>query len=257
MQKLIFILGSAFCLTAFLPNNTYANNGPKIKLSTLKAKKNNKTSTFSLNTNEPQKKKTRVKSSRESIEKLTALTKNIPQRPSRQEVMEKEIAKKDELVVKMSLEAYEKYEESKEIIKTYTKLQEKYANRMQVDARELTNLSLLEEMDNWYGTPYRLGGSNKRGVDCSAFTRALVNDVFKIELPRTAREQYAKVEKIKKSELVEGDLVFFNTRGGVSHVGLYLGNNKFIHSSSSRGVAISDLDEDYWSARYVGAGKFF
>lgn len=260
MQKMIFMLVSSFCLTAFLPIETIANNGPKIKLPLKKYKSDNKKNTVTLKTNDPKKsvKKVAAGSKKTSSNtKLTELTKNLPQRPSQQEVMREDISKRDEIVVKMSIEAYEKFEESKDMVRTYTALQHKYAKLMDVEVNELKNIPLLEKMDYWYGTPYRMGGTTKRGVDCSAFTRAMVDEVFKVQLPRTAREQYATVEKIKKSQLEEGDLVFFNTRGGISHVGIYLGNNKFVHSASSRGVMISDLDENYWSARYVGAGKLF
>jgi lipoprotein Spr len=74
-------------------------------------------------------------------------------------------------------------------------------------------------------------------------------------LPRTAREQYATFNRISKDDLKEGDLVFFNTTGGVSHVGMYLQNGKFIHSSTTNGVAISSLDEAYWKARFIGARR--
>jgi lipoprotein Spr len=74
-------------------------------------------------------------------------------------------------------------------------------------------------------------------------------------LPRTAREQYKASERISRTELKEGDLVFFNTRGGVSHVGIYLQNNKFIHASVSNGVVVSDMFDAYYLKRYVGAGR--
>jgi lipoprotein Spr len=110
-------------------------------------------------------------------------------------------------------------------------------------------------MEEWYSTKYKYGGSSKSGIDCSAFTSNLLSSVYGITLPRTAREQYRSSQHIKKAELHEGDLVFFNTRRGVSHVGVYLANNKFIHASSSNGVMISDLEEEYFSRRYIGAGR--
>jgi cell wall-associated NlpC family hydrolase len=77
-----------------------------------------------------------------------------------------------------------------------------------------------------------------------------------LSISRTCREQYADTRRIKKSQLQEGDLVFFKTRGkSISHVGIYLRNNKFIHASTSSGVMISDLNEDYFDARYAGAGR--
>ena len=75
----------------------------------------------------------------------------------------------------------------------------------------------------------------------------LITTAFGLNLPRTSREQYAASQRVDKEDLREGDLVFFNTSGGVSHVGVYLINNKFVHASTSSGVMISDLNEDYYS----------
>jgi lipoprotein Spr len=80
--------------------------------------------------------------------------------------------------------------------------------------------------------------------------------VYGIALPRVSRDQYRISRKISTTELQEGDLVFFNTKGsGVSHVGVYLGNNKFMHASVSRGVMVSDLFEPYYLQRFYGAGR--
>ena len=114
---------------------------------------------------------------------------------------------------------------------------------------------MLESVDEWYGTRYRLGGTTKSGIDCSAFVQACFLAAFGITLPRTAREQYKATKRISRTELKEGDLVFFNTRGGVSHVGIYLQNNKFIHASTSQGVVVSDMFDAYYLKRYVGAGR--
>ena len=78
-----------------------------------------------------------------------------------------------------------------------------------------------------------LGGTTKKGIDCSALTSSLLLAVYGFDIPRTARQQYDATEHIDKDELKEGDLVFFNTHGGVSHVGVYLENDYFVHASSS------------------------
>src|SRR5690606_2971673 len=106
-------------------------------------------------------------------------------------------------------------------------LQIKYAMMIDVDIESLKNLSLLNFIEDWFGTRYKYGGETKRGIDCSALTGGLLMAVYGFAVPRTARQQYEVSEKIKKEELKEGDLVFFNTTGGVSHVGLYLGNDYF------------------------------
>ncbi len=134
-------------------------------------------------------------------------------------------------------------------------LQIKYAALLNIVPVLLSNSTLLRSIDYWYGTRYRYGGTGKRGIDCSAFTMKLFESAFETDLPRTARQQYYSSKRIPVSELTEGDLVFFNTRGGVSHVGVYLKNNKFVHSSVGRGVCISDLAETYYKSRYIGAGR--
>src|SRR5215218_5931046 len=99
-----------------------------------------------------------------------------------------------------------------------------------------------------------MGGTTKTRIDCSALMQIFFTALYGVALPRTAREQFNLSRKISRTELREGDLVFFNTTGGISHVGMYLQNNKFIHASSS-GVAISDLFDDYWMRRFRGVGR--
>jgi hypothetical protein len=134
-------------------------------------------------------------------------------------------------------------------------LQFKYAQLLNRDVESLTNFSLFSFIDKWWGTRYRYGGTGKSGIDCSAFTGLLMTSVFSIAMPRTAREQYAVCEKLKENEMLEGDLVFFNTRGGVSHVGVYLGEGYFVHSSCSNGVTISSLDDAYYRKRFIAGGR--
>lgn len=141
-------------------------------------------------------------------------------------------------------------------VENASSIQLKYAVLMNTEVESLPNKELLENVDEWYGVRYRSGGNNKTGVDCSGFTVAVYLAVYGIALPRVSRDQYRISRKISTTELQEGDLVFFNTRGsGVSHVGVYLGNNKFIHASVSRGVMVSGLFEPYYLQRYMGAGR--
>lgn len=140
-------------------------------------------------------------------------------------------------------------------IEKFSGLQFKYAMLLGVDVEALKNITLFGFIENWIGTRYRLGGKTKRGIDCSALTGSLLMAVYGFALPRTAREQYKATEHIKKDELKEGDLVFFNTHGGVSHVGLYLENNYFVHASSSQGVTISNLDDTYYAKRFICGGR--
>ncbi|MEN9549218.1 MAG: hypothetical protein RIR12_1809 [Bacteroidota bacterium] len=135
-------------------------------------------------------------------------------------------------------------------------VQLKYAGLMKTGVENLPSKSLLETVDQWYGVKYRTGGNTKSGVDCSGFTCAVYASLYGYALPRVSKEQYRISRKLSIPELQEGDLVFFSMHGrGVSHVGVYLGNNKFIHASVSRGVMVNDLSETYYRVRYYGAGR--
>ena len=142
-------------------------------------------------------------------------------------------------------------------IEALSALRFKYAILLDAAVEDLSDAKLLEFMDEWYGTRYRLGGTDKSGIDCSAFAQLFISSVYGLSISRTCREQYADTRRIKRSRLQEGDLVFFKIRGKtVSHVGVYLRNNKFIHASTSGGIMISDLNEDYFEKRFAGAGRF-
>lgn len=134
-------------------------------------------------------------------------------------------------------------------------LQLKYALLLDASPESLKNEYLLKMVDEWWGTRYSLGGTTKDGVDCSGFTQIIIGNLYNVQLPRTSQEQYRKCEKINDEELREGDLVFFTTGRSISHVGVYLMNNKFVHASTSQGVMISDLNDSYWSNKYKGGGR--
>lgn len=139
-------------------------------------------------------------------------------------------------------------------IENANSLQLKYALLLDVEVEQALNLNLFKIIDEWMGVKYRLGGTTKEGIDCSALMQILFASLYGITLPRTAREQFDFSRRISRAELKEGDLIFFNTIGGVSHVGMYLQNNKFVHASTS-GVTISDLYDDYWMKHFIGAGR--
>lgn len=116
--------------------------------------------------------------------------------------------------------------------------------------------SLYKDARTYLGVPYKYGGASRSGIDCSAFTQI----VFKgngTSIPRTTGQQYNVGQAVAKSNLQQGDLVFFNTSGrGVSHVGIYVGSNNFIHASTSQGVMVSSINDPYyWGSRYVGAKR--
>ncbi len=140
-------------------------------------------------------------------------------------------------------------------IEECSQLQFKYALLMNVEVETISNVALYNYIEDWYGTRYRYGGTSKKGVDCSWFAGTLMTDVFGFNMPRTARAQYEICEKIVKENLLEGDMVFFNTRGGVSHVGVYLGNGYFVHSGTSNGVTISSLEDNYYKSKLICGGR--
>ncbi|MEK5450695.1 C40 family peptidase [Paenibacillus sp. FSL R7-0331] len=110
-------------------------------------------------------------------------------------------------------------------------------------------------IDKAIGTKYVSGGVSTNGFDCSGFTM-YVFDKIGINLPHQSGSQYQMGTAISRDNLREGDLVFFNTSGrGVSHVGIYVGDGKFAHASSSKGVTISSLSDNYYVNRYVGAKR--
>lgn len=136
-----------------------------------------------------------------------------------------------------------------------TALKLKYGQLLGKDPEQLENIELFKRVDEWYGTRYKMGGMSKSGIDCSAFVQTVYLTTFGMAVPRTAFEQFKVSNRISATQMKEGDLVFFNTTGGVSHVGIYLGNNKFIHASVARGVTVSDLFDPYYLKRFLGIGR--
>lgn len=108
----------------------------------------------------------------------------------------------------------------------------------------------------WLGTPYRFGGNSRTGIDCSGFARALHAEVGHRQLARTTTEQWRASAPVNVSQLRPGDLLFFNTSGkGISHVGVFIEGNQFVHASTSKGVTYSSTTEAYWSANFLGARR--
>lgn len=116
--------------------------------------------------------------------------------------------------------------------------------------------SLLDEAYKWLGTPYKYGGTTKKGADCSGFVQVVYKDALDIKLPRVSREMGDFCKKVDKGKMYPGDLVFFaiGKSKKVNHVGMYVGENKIIHASASKGVIISDLDTDYYKKHFHHSG---
>jgi lipoprotein Spr len=113
-------------------------------------------------------------------------------------------------------------------------------------------------INEWIGIPYKLGGKTKKGIDCSQFTKRLYRDVYSLELKDVAYKQWSQTNRIPKTNLIIGDIVFFNSRISPSgwHCGIYIGNDKFVHAANkSEGVKISSLNEPKYKKSYKGAGR--
>ena len=105
---------------------------------------------------------------------------------------------------------------------------------------------LLQHYQAWQGVPYRLGRTDKSGVDCSSFTQQAFQQQFGITLPRTTADQAFVGIQVANRSLQPGDLLFYRSRFKVRHVGIYVGRGEFLHASTSRGVMISRVDNPYW-----------
>ncbi len=126
-----------------------------------------------------------------------------------------------------------------------------YATRPTSEVEEL----LRNEADRWMGTSYRLGGVSRKGVDCSGLVMQVYKRLFDIRLPRTTSRQARVGVVVSRGQWQPGDLVFFQPPRKARHVGIYLGEGEFVHTSSSRGVMISYMDDDYWRQAYWQARR--
>lgn len=125
-----------------------------------------------------------------------------------------------------------------------------YADMLQVSAKAL-NPDLYAFIDQWMGSPHRLGGMTPDGIDCSGFVNIAYRQVYHKNLPRTSRDMSETVKRKYDHQLEEGDLVFFSFGGkAIDHVGIYLHNDRFVHVSTKQGVVISNL-KDAWYYKYL------
>jgi len=122
------------------------------------------------------------------------------------------------------------------------------------------NITGIAAWDNvllpWIGTPYLPGGSTKNGADCSGFVSSVFMEKERMYIPRSTTEEYKMGKDISEDNLIIGDLVFFGSGRRVNHVGIYVGRGNFIHASSSNGVMVSPLDDNYWKPKYMGARRY-
>lgn len=134
---------------------------------------------------------------------------------------------------------------------------EKYESLTGMHIKKRSSLPLYLCIDKWMGVPYRYGACSPSGTDCSGFTGNVYKEVYHKELPRSSEDQYQTCRRIRKKRLKEGDLVFFHTGKGnnITHVGIYLGNGRFVHASTRKGVRIDDLEDKYYAQSFVRGGR--
>jgi len=111
-------------------------------------------------------------------------------------------------------------------------------------------IALYEEYKKWYRTPYEYGGFDTSGLDCSSLIQNIYRDAFNIDLPRTTKYQAQEGYLVSRNSVKEGDLVFFKTGYKQRHAGIIIEKDKFIHTSTKRGVSISSLNNPYWREKY-------
>ncbi|MBC2709680.1 MAG: C40 family peptidase [Desulfosarcina sp.] len=110
---------------------------------------------------------------------------------------------------------------------------------------------LRSEIPSWLGTPHRMGGVSRQGIDCSGLVVVLYDGLFDMRLPRTTTALMRTGRRVEKQNLAAGDLVFFKPGTKVNHVGIYLSHGEFVHTSTSNGVTISRMDDDFWRRCYL------
>lgn len=137
--------------------------------------------------------------------------------------------------------------------KTYAALSEKLG----IVVDDHSNLKLLEVVASWLGVPYKDNACSKEGTDCSGFVQAVYKEVYGKTISRNTQGMLKEVKKVERTQLKEGDLVFFSIQSKkVSHVGIYLKDNKFVHASTKKGVMVNDLNEPYYASTFTMGGRY-
>jgi probable lipoprotein NlpC len=132
-----------------------------------------------------------------------------------------------------------------EMVKPQANIAEKYSEIMGVNEREIQNGRLYAFIEQWIGTPYKFGGQDKDGIDCSGLTQLLQQEVYGVKIPRMTSQQISVIKRKYEEELKEGDLVFFDFDSKqFSHVGVYLQNGWFVHASTRKGVMVARLHDN-------------
>jgi len=168
---------------------------------------------------------------------------------TKKDSVKKEPAKKVEIASKTVADTTKKQTTAKTQAASKTKKQTKPASKP-------TNLEKYAK--EWLGAKYVYGAASKKKTDCSGYVMQVYKGFYNIALDHNAQRIYddGRGYSIRRTKLQEGDLVFFGNFWKISHVGIYLKGNRFIHASTSKGVVITSMDDNYWSSKYKGARRF-
>lgn len=143
-----------------------------------------------------------------------------------------------------------------QVVAPQPSIAEKYAQMLGVDPSQIQNGRLYAFIDQWWGTPYKFGGQDHNGIDCSGLSQLLEQQVYGINLPRTTGQQVQVIKPKYEEELHEGDLVFFDYGGRkFGHVGIYLQNGYYVHASTTKGVMIAKLHDPYMYKYFSRCGS--
>jgi hypothetical protein len=141
-----------------------------------------------------------------------------------------------------------------------TEFYARYSKKFGIRFNGSENMRLIKSVDHWLGTPYKWGGCSESGVDCSCLIKHIYEDVYDVQLDRTSLTicQEGDISSFRKETFQEGDILCFKMdNGAISHVGVYLKDNKFVHASQSKGVIISTLDRSFYITRLAVARRVF
>ncbi|HNX06091.1 MAG TPA: NlpC/P60 family protein [Bacteroidales bacterium] len=148
------------------------------------------------------------------------------------------------------------HKESKDHDNANTGLLKDYAAKLGVNFKGDEDIKMVSCLAGWLNVPYKYGGNTKQGTDCSGLVSSVFKEVYNISMYRSSADQLKNVTEISKNQLKAGDLVFFKIDNNkVSHVGIYLGENKFIHATTKKGVIVNNLDEEYYKKHYYTSGR--
>jgi lipoprotein Spr/probable lipoprotein NlpC len=131
-----------------------------------------------------------------------------------------------------------------------------YSQKLGVELKGYEDKDLIKSMAAWKGTPYKYAAQTKSGTDCSGFVTSVYNEVYGKKLQRSSYDMVNDVKFINKDNMKAGDIVFFKISGKkISHVGIYIADNKFIHAATKNGVVVDDLNQDYYKKSFYRAGR--